>query len=249
MAIRLQTCLQDFADQGITADQLTADELVALVHACERADNPYSDVNAELCGRPVEVCRGLYLWPITTGAQIWLTEYAETWWPRGSAMYRWAQVYALRNARDPDAFHDLVTKGVARLAVMRCMLRFCCHRAELAVAINRCYGLHYHDVEAKSSAPHNDEMADDLATLVATLEVQSGIRAEHWLWGRSLMYTAKEYKRARNLANALGGGPELTFELNDALENLARVKASIFERLSNSKRPVEDDDKENGDEG
>lgn len=47
------------------------------------------------------------------------------------------------------------------------------------------------------------------------------------------MYTAKEYKRARSLANALGGGPEFTFELNDALENLARVKASIFERIKN----------------
>lgn len=233
MAIRLQTCLQDFADRGITADMLTADELAALVHACERCDNPYSDVNAELCERPVEVCSGLYLWPVTAGALIWLTEYAGKWWPSGSAMYRWAQVYALHNARNRDAFADLTSKGRARTAIVGCMLRFCCHRSELAVAVNRCYGVHEHDADDAAKRPRNDEMADDFATLVATLEVQSGIKAEHWLWGRSLSLMAKDYYRMRQLANAMGGGRELTFELDAALENMARVKASIFERVKN----------------
>lgn len=231
MAIRLQACLQDFADRGITADKLTADELTALVHACERVDNPYTDVNAELCGRPVEVCRGLYLWPVTAGAQIWLTEYAESWWPKGSMMYRWAQVYALHNARDQNAFARLTSKGAARAAILRCMLRFCCHRDELAVAVNRCYGLGMYDTLDTRKTPRNEEMAEDLASFVAALEVHSGIKADHWMWGRSLNLVTKDYYRMRDMARALGGGADMDYEFNEALENLGRVKDGICRRF------------------
>ena len=61
MSLRLQSVLQDFRDNGITAADMTADELEALVHACERVNNPYSDINADLCEQPVKVCKGVYL--------------------------------------------------------------------------------------------------------------------------------------------------------------------------------------------
>ena len=235
MALRLKSVLQDLADQGVGKADLTAEEIEALVYACARCDNPYSDINAELCEHPVKVCKGLYLWPITAGAQIWLAEYVEAWWRKGTSMYRWAQIYALYNARNADAFAPLVTKGKARAAILACMLRMVAHRGELAVAVNRCYRLHYHDVEDPNAPERPDnEQAQSFAHFVAMLEVESGIPAKSWLWGKSLNTMVQTYYRMTALASAFGGGKaaeEMTFELNDALTNLASVKARIVERV------------------
>lgn len=78
---------------GIGMDDLTAGELAALVHAVERVCSPFTDVNAELAERPVFVCRGVWFWRPTAGAQMWLDEYAAKWWPRGTLRWKWAQVY------------------------------------------------------------------------------------------------------------------------------------------------------------
>ena len=234
MGVRFQSVLQDFRDIGITAADMTADEIVALVHACERVDNPYSDINADLCEQPVQVCRGIYFWPITAGAQIWLADYAAKWWPHGTMMYKWAQAYALMNARNPDAFAKLTDKWTARLAVSRAMLRLCCHRRELAVAVNRCYGIGQYDVREKEPKSAPEEQAADFAHYVATLEVESGIPARTWLFGRGLRNVATTYRKMTALKNAFGGAAsaeKMTFELNDALTNLANVKSLIMKRI------------------
>lgn len=236
MALRLQASLQDLAERGITADKLTAEELEALVYACSRVDNPYTDINAELCEHPVKVCRGLYLWPITAGAQIWLTDYAETWWKKGSTMYRWAQVFALHNARNADAFCNLTDKRTARRAILKCLLRFVCHRSELTVAINRCYGIHYHDTPKDRKPRENPEQAQDWARYVAGLEVKTGVPAKYWLWGRSLVLMAQTFDKMRAVANAFAKGDaleQMDYEFNDALENLQRVKSRIVWRFEN----------------
>ena len=231
MGIRFKAELQNLADMGVEVSQMTADEIEALVMACRRVDNPFDELNADLTDDPVKVCKGIYLWPMTAGALIWLTEYAERWWPKGSYMHRWAQVYALRNARSADAFIRLTERKEARWAIVGCMLSMCCHRKELAAAVSRCYGLREFDCEEHSPSSRNPDQADDFAALAATLEVHSGIKAEHWLWGRSLRVARRSYYRMRNIANALGGGKELEFELDDSLRNLAAVKAAIVKRV------------------
>jgi len=235
MSLRLKSVLQDFKDQGITAADMTADELEALVHAVERVNNPYSDINADLCEQPVKVCKGVYLWPLTAGALMWLEEYAAAWWKKGSSMYRWAQTYALANARNPNAFIDLTDKWTARKAIVKTALRFACHRAELAVAKNRCYGLRPHDVKENTPAGAPDEQAANFAHFAAMLEVESGIPAKSWLFGKSLEDLVTTYRRMANLKNAFGGAEaaeKMTFELNDALSNLARVKSMIHGRIT-----------------
>ncbi|MBR2066394.1 MAG: hypothetical protein IKB52_01230 [Kiritimatiellae bacterium] len=243
MSLRLASVLRDFKDQGITAADMTADELEVLVHAVERVNNPYSDINADLCERPVKVCRGVYLWPLTAGAYMWLEEYAGRWWGKKSAMYRWAQTYALANGRDPEAFAKLTDKWTARRAIVKTMLRFTCHRAELTVAKNLCYGVRQHDVEDPRPAAAPDEQATDFAHLAAMLEVESGISAKSWLFGKSLATMVKTYRRMKSLKNAFGGADgaeKMTFELNDALANLARVKSMIFERVTAERSQAED---------
>lgn len=231
MSIRFKAELQNLADMGVGVEMLTADEIEGLVFACRRVDNPFDELNAELVENPVKVCKGVYLWPLTAGALIWLEEYASKWWPKGSARFRWAQIYALRNARNPDAFKGLTERSAAWRTIIRSMLSLCCHRKELAVAVNRCYGIREHDTEDNTPSSRNPDQADDFAMFAAELEVHSGIKAEHWLWGRSLIAARRSYYRMRNLANALGGGKELTFELDDALRNLARLKSMIVRRV------------------
>lgn len=259
MSLRLQSVLQDFKDKGITAADMTADELEALVHAVERVNSPYSDINADLCEQPVKVCRGVYLWPLTAGALMWLEEYAAAWWGKGSAMFRWAQTYALANARDPDAFVGLTDKWSARKAIVRTALRFACHRSELAVAKNLCYGVHRFDVEDPRPPSAPDEQATDLAHFAAMLEVESGIPAKSWLFGRSFATMVKTYRRMTKLRSAFGAdaAEKMTFELNDALTNLARVRSMIIERVTAQRRldaenpagnPVKRDDVDEADE-
>lgn len=236
MGARLSSVLQDLKERcGATAADLTADEIEALVFACARVDSPFSELDADLMERPIRVCRGVYLWPVTAGAQVWLTEYASAWWPEGSAMFRWAQAFALLNARDPDAFAPLVTKARARAAILRCALRLACHMGELGAAVRRAYGILPHDAPRKARKDGAAEKAKaDFAGIVARLEVASGIPAKSWLWGRSVMSLMKSYAELSELSvAALGGGrADARRELDDAVENLARVCAAISERLA-----------------
>ena len=242
MSARLQSVLDDLrAETGATAADLTPGELERLVLACRRVDSPYSDVNAELIGRPIRVTRGVYLWPVTAGAQVWLSEFAARWWPESSSMFAWARVYALAHARTPDAFSSLTTHFKARLAVLATALRLACHGRELARAVALAYGSDPSGpAGAVSSAPSEDRLSVgpssraqfDFAALVARLEVASGIPAADWLWGRSLVSLAKSYAELEDLSTALGGRrAERHLELDDAISNLARVCADISRRL------------------
>ena len=238
MGARFAATLQDLKDQcGATVADLTADEIEALVFACHRVDNPFTEINAELMERPIRVCKGVYLWPVTAGAQVWLMEYASAWWGEESTMYRWAQAYALTNARNPDAFADLTTKAKARAAILKTALRLACHMGELAVAIHKAYGIGEHDAPKKRKNPVCNQAEADFAGIVARLEVASGIPAKAWLWGRSVVSLMKSYAELAELAVSVFAekheAPQM--ELDDAVENLARVCAAIGERLNNGK--------------
>ena len=232
---RLEGVLADMRESlGIGMGDLTTDEITALVFACARVDNPYSFVNAELVEKPIFVCKGVYLWPITAGAQVWLNEYAAPWWGEGSAMYRWARVFALVNARNPDAFDGLDTKTKARAKILKCALRLVCHQRELSAAVSMAYGEHPHECPKKPN--DNDESAaTDFAALVARLEVASGIQAKTWLWGKSVVGMMKSYVQLSQLQVAVFGkrNEEADAELDAAVENLARVCAAITERVKN----------------
>ena len=231
MSVRLRTILSDLKAKGITANDLTADELEMLVHAVDRANNPYRGLNARLVGKPVRVAGELYIWPVTLGAKIWLTEYAERWWKRGTMMHTWATVYALHHARDPEAFTCLETRGCARFAIMRTMLRFCVHEAELRDAIARCNGIHRLDAPRKAKAKTRpDEQVVGFSRFAAELEAGTGIAVKTWLWGKSLDETIDAWRTMKTLSRAAHGGKasgDDDADLNDALENLAAAISAI----------------------
>lgn len=233
---------------GIGLDDLTASELSSIVHAVDRVCSPFAEVNAELVERPVQVCDGVWFWRPTAGAQMWLEEYAEKWWPRGSVMYRWAQVYALKNARDPDAFARLTTKWEADKAIVACALRLPVSGAELSHAIARAYGASPPDIprKRKTRADRIREQAKtDFASLIARLEVESGVPRNVWLWERSLVYVVKAYVELHEFAAAysIGGGgssARMLDELDEAIKDLAAVKMAIAVRVEAERKAAQE---------
>ena len=223
----------------VTLDELTPEEITALVHACERWENPFTSSNLALVEKPVEVCKGVVLWPPTAGAQIWLDEYAEKWWPEGSMGYRWAQIYALINARNPDAFDQLTSKGAAWRAIVKTGLRLCVHRAELMKALRAAYGVDEWEAPKTRIRQLTDAAQTDFARIVTRLEIQSGIPRRVWLWERSFMETVTAYSEMHILAKIAAGsgdaGHHIT-ELDEATNNLARVKKAIWLRLKDKER-------------
>ena len=246
---------------GVSRDALKPGELYSLAHAAARCANPFSEVNAELADRPIFVCLGVWLWPPTAGALIWLTEFAAKWWKGDSLRFHWAHVYALIHAREPEAFARLTDRWAAWRAVARCALRLAVHGRELAAAIRKAYGEEDDSLElgAKSlelkaqSSNTNAQCATDFARIVARLEVESGIPRITWLWGRSLLYVYTAYAEMRSFAAACagkGGEGRMNDELDEALTNLAKVKAGIVRRVrSAAEKPRDDADHGDGGEG
>ena len=245
--LRFQKEAQSLRERhGIGMDDLTAGELAALVHAVERVCSPYSDVNAELVERPVFVCKGVWFWRPTAGAQIWLEEYAAKWWPKKSMRWKWAQVYALKNARDADAFAGLTTRLAAEAAIVACALRLPVHGAELQDAINRAYGVMPHDAPRKARSRVERMRAEaetDFASIVARLEVESGIPRSIWLWERSIVYAMTAYCQMHEFAAAFSmSGKDrsrMVDELDDAMRNLAAVKAAIVRGVQDRRLAAE----------
>lgn len=237
---------------GVPRDALKPGELYALAHAAARCANPFSEVNAELAERPVAVCKGVWLWPPTVGAMIWLTECAAKWWKEGSLRFHWAHVYALVHAREPEAFAKLTDRWTAWRAVMECALRLAVHGRELAAAIRKAYGEEGAPGGAGESGCGRESgrgdretggsHATEFAQIVARLEVQSGIPRSAWLWERSLMYVYTAYSEMRSFAAACagkGGAGRMTDELDEALTNLAKVRAGIVRRAREELRGAE----------
>jgi len=59
----------------------TPEEVVWLHQLCERQVLPSADDPPPYLPQPVELQRGLVLYPLTMEAQMWLDEYVRRWWP------------------------------------------------------------------------------------------------------------------------------------------------------------------------
>ena len=246
MSLRLQSELQDLDERyGVKVGDMTADEIESLVLACRRASSPFSNVNAELVEAPFRVCNGVWGWPITAGAFVWVEEFARRWWPKGM-MLKWAQAYAMVHARDKGAFERLTDRATARREIVRTALKFVCHGAELQNALLKCYhgGEDVCPEQSKADAADRERAQTDWAALVARLEVQSGIPADEWLWGHSFFQTMKCYEEMHRFAAAFSDGRDarrrMLDELDEAVNDLQRLKAQIGRRVATERKSVKE---------
>lgn len=216
--------------RGISIADFTADELAEFVHAAERCENPFQDVNADAVGLPVKVCEGVYFWRLTVGASVWLDTYAEKWWKPTSERYRIALVYALINARNKSAFIDLDTEKKAANAIRKTMGAVMATSEEINLALDIVLGLKVDKRERKSEMA---AAAKDWAAMIRRLETQSSIKADEWLWSRSADYALKAYLDLHAFADAYSGGKPTPMrdELDQAQEALNRIAVAVMRRV------------------
>ena len=217
---------------GVGIADLTADEVVALVRACERVADPFREVNADAAGMPVRVADGVWFWPLTIGAVAWLEETADRWWAEDPRRYRNALVYAALHAREPGAFAVIERRDVERL-VRRALRTVAATSAEVDAALERVLG-----IVPGASRPGDDEAMSATATswahLLAKVEASTGIVRDHWLWGVSYAETLRAYHEARQVATASGErAPAMLDELDEAVNALQRLKVNIMNRVKN----------------
>ena len=229
--------LQDLERRGVDVRAVAPGELYALAEASRRCADPFTAVNAELAGEPMPVGRGVWLWPLTIGAQVWLEEHAWKWWKTESRMGILALAYAMRHARDPRAFEGLTERWEATKRVLRSALTLPARLEELLDAICRVNGLPVHGAakpERRRDRGREEAAQRDFAAIVASLEVESGIPRRDWLWERSLLYTFTAYAQMHAFAAAYSprgkDRPAMLDELDAALTHLAEVKAGIVRR-------------------
>lgn len=235
MSNKFKAEVYSLSQKGITFADFTPDEVEAFVRAIDRCDNPFSDVNAELCGIPIYVCEGVWFWKTTVGASVWLDQYAKKWWldTGQKKAYFWAIVYALMHARDKGAFTDMTDETTAYERIKRDALRLVVHEDEITAAVD--YALSLSDAEPKENKKNREKAQQNWAEVVARLEVQSGVKADDWLWGRSLDYTKRAYIDLSRMAQAAGRGGVKTARMLDELDRaesaFARLKAGIVSRI------------------
>lgn len=230
MSLRLKTELANFKAKGITPNDLTPDELEALVHAVDRVRNPFTEVNLDALGLPLYDHNGIRLWPLTIGACVWLEEFARKWWGDRPKAYFWAVVYCLMHGREPDAFAAMRVETEAFHRIKEDALKLAVCEVEITEAVDT--ALNFKRPPRKKTTP-KDETGIDWASIIETLEGQSGIPAEKWIWQRSADYVVRAYHELSQFASRTGGqkATRMKDELDYALNQLAEVRSSILMRI------------------
>lgn len=231
MSLRLKTELANFKAKGITLNDLTPDEVEALVHAVDRVRNPFTEVNIDALGLPLYDEHGIRLWPLTIGSCVWLEEYARKWWNDRPKAYFWAVVYCLMHGREPDAFAEMRTEAEAFKRIKDDALNLAVSEVEITEAVDT--ALNFKRPQRKRHDTPKDETGIDWATVIETLEGQSGIPAEKWLWQKSADYVVRTYHQLSQFAAKSGGQKAVRMkdELDYALNSLAEVRSGILTRI------------------
>lgn len=216
---------------GVDFKDLKPAEVCALVHACDRAADPFREVNADAAGFPVRVADGVYFWKLTIGASVWL-DHVETLLPKGAhdPRYKLALIYAVSHARDPKAF-EMDDLSTIEKTVKRHFRKICATVDEINIALDILFKL-------KPDTRKRDciDAATDWASLCARLETQTGIPAKEWIWNHSSSYAVKCYNDLHDFAAsycAAGGrsSAHMRDELDEAVNALQLLKVTIMKRV------------------
>jgi hypothetical protein len=146
--------------------------------------------------------------------------------------------YAMNAATSPSEAwrmgdqYFLATEEEAYKKIKAEALRLVAHEDEIVEAVD--YALHIHNEEPKNNAQHKLQVENDWQSVIARLESQSGIPAEHWVWGAAQEYTRRAYRDLTIFAAACGGrkAERMKDELDYAMNELARLRAEIVRRVT-----------------
>ena len=100
----------------------TAEEIVWLYSLAERAIKSNSGEETAFFNSPIKIS-GIYLYPLTIQASIWIEHYARKWWRNDERKDLWSVAYAMAHAQKPKAFEKLTTRTIAETKLIRFMFR------------------------------------------------------------------------------------------------------------------------------
>lgn len=231
MGFYFQKELAALREQGVELSDLTAEEIVELVHATDELENPFTEVNLDAIGFPIRVCEGIVFWRPSVGACVWLEEYARKWWDERPKAYFWALVYALIHGRERSAFDGLTDEDAAFDRIKTEALRLAVHEDELAEKVNAAITFKNHARGNEREVP----TGTDWQKILARVESQTGISGDVWCWGKSADYVLAVWNDLRFFAENYGGSgmkaQRMKNELDHATNRVARIRAAIIQRV------------------
>ena len=147
------------------------------------------------------------------------------------------------NSRRPGVFVALDSREKAERAVRDALERCQVTSAEMDAALERVLD----NPRAGRDNEPQQRTAFSWATLCAKLEARTGIPARDWIWEKSGGYVLKCYAALEEFAfaAALQAGSKAVYtrmkdELDDAMENLQRVKVAIMRRVRAAREGADD---------
>lgn len=229
---------------GVKRGEILPGEYFALSMACAKCASPFEDVDAAAAGWPLRLADDVYLWPLTIGAMMWLDR-ARKWYASDADGRRFADAlaFASLNSRRPGVFVALDSREKAERAVRDALERCPVTSAEMDAALERVLD----NPRAGRDNEPQQRTAFSWAALCAKLEARTGIPARDWIWEKSGGYVLKCYAALEEFAfaAALQAGSKAVYtrmkdELDDAMENLQRVKVAIMRRVRAAREGADD---------
>lgn len=229
----LQLLRAEAADIEARGLRMSPEAAVRLHAACRAVCEP-ADVNVrlDLLGIPEPVgASGVHLWSLSIAAGCWLEEYAAGWWAKAPTRYFYALAFAMANART-SVFRELTDEATAWLRIRAFALGLAVYAAELEAAVDRVLGVPAGRIRTRDTEDEaSGKMSGQWLELVGELEATSGIRAEEWLFGRAAQTVFAVWSRQMRIRAAMAGAKlDERSALDDAIENLARVKRDIIRK-------------------
>ena len=185
--------LQKLADDGITC---TPDEILWLHQEAQRATR-LTPGDAPCLDYPLVVGNAA-LWPLTLGADEWLTHYARPLYDGASSgiatrLQTLCIAYSMAHSRKPEMFHGLTTRRKILWRVAYWAAGLSCTLRELNAGVDRVLGLADTEpvdiptpkeaaaAKAGTPAPRADDFAGNTPILAQLLHFYGGTPAQ-WLW-------------------------------------------------------------------
>jgi len=203
----------------------TLEETLWVVQLCEKVLNPGIGAHASLIGIPERVGGSdVWLWPPTIGAAVWWREFALAWWAQDEERASLSLAFALAHARDRETLTACRTQDATEAMIHDWSLSLTCTRAELNDAVDRIYS------ETERPRKRNDSAkVMDWSSLIAELEVSSGLPSDRWIWSVSRAHTIEAWHASKRVIAAQGGYPSgRTDAADEAIQDLAFAKDAII---------------------
>ena len=166
---------------------ITPDEYVWLYEAAKKAINGSGSECPAFIEIPVTI-GDVTLWPMTIGAMLWWSRYAEEWYANDKTMQIIAMAYCMAHAKEPETILNLNSKAKADIALVawQATTSSKCTLGQLSWAIDKVNGqFDYVDIHSENAVETLANSSADWGVIIAKLCGAYHMPARYFLWDLS----------------------------------------------------------------